>query len=219
MKLWSWLKQSAKRQLFFTDSSSELTEDGFVVKLNEKLKVNGVPASVEKQNIQWDINNTDSENYIVKVYDGALKQKLVQPDVEPQSLQPAGGVAVSAGGSTKNAPQALSSEEIVNPLSCLVQFNHVGKFSFVESRTFITPPNLPEVPGHPVPLNESALRWASTLTFWGIAGLVAAWFLYNPRAMRGMQPAIVVGALGCVALFISSLLNSKYQQGVEHNRK
>ena len=35
----------------------------------------------------------------------------------------------------------------VNPISCLVQFNHVGKFTFVEEKTYITPPNLPAVPG------------------------------------------------------------------------
>ena len=36
--------------------------------------------------------------------------------------------------------------DAVNPLTCLVQFNHVGKFTFVEEKTFITPPDLPEVP-------------------------------------------------------------------------
>lgn len=33
-----------------------------------------------------------------------------------------------------------------SPISYLLQFNHIGKFTFVEEKSFITPPNLPEVP-------------------------------------------------------------------------
>ena len=37
--------------------------------------------------------------------------------------------------------------KVVNPLTYLVQFCHVGDFTFVEEKTFITPPDLPERPG------------------------------------------------------------------------
>lgn len=36
-----------------------------------------------------------------------------------------------------------------NPMSYMLQFKNVGKFAFVEEKSFITPPDLPEVPGTP----------------------------------------------------------------------
>ena len=37
-----------------------------------------------------------------------------------------------------------TSKTEANPYTYLLQFNHVGKYSFVEEKTFITPPDLPE---------------------------------------------------------------------------
>lgn len=54
----------------------------------------------------------------------------------------------------------------INPVSYMLQFNHVGKFVFVEEKSFITPPRLPKLPGTPKPLTGRDL--AVTLLKWGI---------------------------------------------------
>ena len=45
---------------------------------------------------------------------------------------------------------ATSKDIEINPISFLVQFNHVGNYTFVEEKTFITPPNLPKEPDEKV---------------------------------------------------------------------
>lgn len=67
--------------------------------------------------------------------------------------------------------------EAVNPLSCLVQFNHIGKFTFVEEKTFITPPDLPEVPQKPVDIPADlasralGLLWGGAMAIFGLGAL------------------------------------------------
>ena len=71
----------------------------------------------------------------------------------------------------------------VNPLSCLVQFNHVGKFTFVEEKTFITPPDLPKVPEKPVKLDADLLKRVSWM-IWGILIAVIGvllWYGYSAK--------------------------------------
>lgn len=104
-ELWSWLQKGSKRQHFYTEEESLLTQDEYMTLLAKKLSDNNVPATVRKRHIQWDRSNVDQDVCFL----------------QPMS-------------------------EAVNPLSCLIQFNHVGKFTFVEEKTFITPPDLPEVP-------------------------------------------------------------------------
>lgn len=52
--------------------------------------------------------------------------------------------------------------KVANPLTWIVQFEHIGKFTFVEEKSFITPPNLPVVPMKPQPIDQKlSSRWAS----------------------------------------------------------
>lgn len=44
--------------------------------------------------------------------------------------------------------------KVANPLTWIVQFEHIGKFTFVEEKSFITPPNLPAVPMKPKPIDQ-----------------------------------------------------------------
>ena len=104
-ELWTWLKQSSKRQHFYVDKVSVTKADVYFKTLSAKLKQNSVPAVIKKRNIQWDHSDVYKEDY-----------------------------------------EILPKTEEVNPLSCLVQFNCVGKFAFVEEKIFITPPKLPKPP-------------------------------------------------------------------------
>lgn len=65
--------------------------------------------------------------------------------------------------------------DAVNPLSCLVQFNHVGKFTFVEEKTFITPPDLPEVPKKKVRIPEELRQHALWMPLGGGIALFGLW--------------------------------------------
>ena len=62
--------------------------------------------------------------------------------------------------------------DISNPLSCLVQFEHVGKFTFIEEKTFITPPDLPEVPEKPMKYVELTVK----MYLWAVGFIIAGLF-------------------------------------------
>ena len=174
-KLWTSLKQSAKRQLFFTEQPSEITQTEFISKVSEKLEKNGVPAEIEKKEIQWDDSNITSENYTVQIKNNGT-----------------------------------------NPIACLLQFNHVGKFSFVETKNFITPPDLPKMPEKPRPIDVGAPKMALTLGAFGLIGLVIAYFIYNQWQKT---PSMVAGSIGGVLIFAAFVIYSSYSSDVAHNEQ
>ena len=176
-ELWSWLKQSSKRQLFYTDEPSDLTEDAFMGKIQNRLDQNAVPATVERRTIEWDRSGVSKSVYLVK----------------PRT-------------------------DVVNPLSCLVQFNHVGSFTFVEEKTFITPPDLPEVPEKPLPLDASAAKWAGTLLLYGLIAIVVGLVLaFTSRYTRGI--GFLVALVGAGMMIGGYFMNQKNRAIREHNAK
>lgn len=124
-ELWSWLKNGAKRQTFYTEGGCKLSEEEFVELVNKKMEDNNVPAIIEKREIKWDRADVVKTDYFFKTI-----------------------------------------SNFVNPLSCMLQFNHVGNFTFVETKYFITPPNLPRVPMEELPMDFSA-KDQSKLLVWG----------------------------------------------------
>lgn len=58
-----------------------------------------------------------------------------------------------------------------NPLSCLLQFSHIGNFSFVEEKTFITPPDLPEVPGKRMEIDPKTKGKITLMLYGGILAI------------------------------------------------
>lgn len=178
-ELWSWLKKDSKRQRFFTEDFSELTEEEFMHKIADKIKENGVPAHVEKRPIQWDRSSLREETYFV----------------EPETTA-------------------------VNPLSCLIQFNHIGKFTFVEEKTFITPPDLPEVPMSPLPVDPALLKKAGYLIM-GIILLIIGVCFFMLNAAVGMFGSLAVVALlaGALLTFIGFNSSTKLKAIREHNQK
>lgn len=102
----------------------------------------------------------------------------------------------------------------VNPLACMVQLNHVGKFTFVEEKTFIMPPELPEVPMKPMSENASLNALASACTKWGLVILLAGLFLMF-QAGGGLFLPLLGAALLCVRLWC----NMKNKAISEHNKK
>lgn len=106
---------------------------------------------------------------------------------------------------------AIPKTKVVNPLTYIVQFSHVGKFTFVEEKTFITPPDLPTVPHNKVPNN-------------GIKGGVAIYIL-----LAGILGLLVLPAIGmkdggvsllCVGLIAFACYQLyKIHQINEYNKK
>ena len=102
----------------------------------------------------------------------------------------------------------------VNPLSCLVQFNHVGKFTFVEEKTFITPPDLPEVPEKKVPISEELRKQALYLPV-GIGVAIIGLLFFAINATVGIVAILCGAALAWFGFSAQQKLNALQ----EHNRK
>lgn len=105
--------------------------------------------------------------------------------------------------------------EAINPLTCLVQFNHVGCFTFVEEKTFITPPDLPEVPMKPVKI-PSDLNAKTGWKFWGILlALIALFFFSQGGSTFGLALLIIAAVLFWIGFSASQQLERLRQ----HNHK
>lgn len=104
--------------------------------------------------------------------------------------------------------------EVVNPFSCLLQFNKIGKFTFVENKMFITPPDLPEVPMRPLDIDEIMRKRASLVPSGIFIAVISFILLFIFRTL---------GLLGiiCGVLFIVVGLKSfnKIQSIEAHNKK
>ena len=179
-ELWTWLKQSSKRQHFYVDKVSVTKADVYFKTLSAKLKQNSVPAVIKKRNIQWDHSDVYKEDYVI-----------------------------------------LPTTEEVNPLSCLVQFNCVGKFAFVEEKIFITPPELPKPPMAKKPVNESLERLSISFAVIGLIMMImgirlsAAYSYYNSDLSMGNTLLL----FGIVGLLIGFVGLSTIGQTRDHNRK
>lgn len=173
-ELWSWLKQSSKRQLFYTETGSSLSEEQFMEKIQLRMLETGVPAKIIRKTVQWDRSNVSRTVFCVK----------------PQT-------------------------DVINPLACMVQFNHVGKYSFVEEKTFIMPPNLPEVPMSPLPENTSAKTLCKTLGLYGGLLLVLGFLLVSKAT--GLGVGIIVAS--AIMLALSYYFHTKNSAILAHNRK
>lgn len=173
-ELWSWLKQSSKRQLFFTEEESIVTEEEFVQKIRQKMKDNGVPAHIESRTVRWDRSDVYRRHFFIRPI-----------------------------------------TSVVNPLSSLVQFSHVGKFTFVEEKTFITPPNLPERPMTPVPVPEKSL--GNSVAAFGVLiaflGLCACFEYY----LRDI--GIVALLAGLFMAVVGYFMGAGYREAIAHNKK
>ncbi len=96
-----------------------------------------------------------------------------------------------------------------NPLSYIVQFNHVGDFTIVDEKTFITPPDLPKVPSKPIPDNKNQSMTAAVFLLLGLAAF------YLGRTSR--MPTF--NLVGIVLLVMGGALMYKYYQVMSYNKK
>ena len=172
-ELWSWLKQNAKRQLFYTEEISHLSEAEFMDILADRLEENGVPAIIELKKIQWDRSSVNRSNYYVRPI-----------------------------------------TDVVNPLSCMLQFSHVGKYTFVEEKTFITPPDLPKVEKK-LPVDPNAAGLALCLIVFGVLLAIISIAMLAVNALWGL-----IGiAIGVFMAYKGYGKSGSSREVLEHNKR
>ena len=99
-----------------------------------------------------------------------------------------------------------------NPLSCLLQFNHVGKFSFVEEKTFITPPDLPKVPEERKELNSKLKERMKLMIFGIVLGIAGIFFLKT-----SLEIGLTIIFVSVVLTGIGYTAFAEIKQVEEHN--
>lgn len=103
-------------------------------------------------------------------------------------------------------------KNVVNPYSCLLSFNKIGKFTFVEENIFITPPKLTKVPGTKVDLPPNN---GLSLILYGVAALIIG-MLVGAQIAGLLLVCIIVGI--CLIGY-GIMLNSNRASAIEHNKQ
>mgnify|MGYP004462875475 FL=1 len=103
-------------------------------------------------------------------------------------------------------------KNVVNPYSCLLSFNKIGKFTFVEENIFITPPNLTKVPGTKVDLPPNN---GTTYILYGVAALIIG--MVVGAQIAGLLLVCIIVGICLIAYGI--MLNSNRAAAIEHNKQ
>lgn len=102
---------------------------------------------------------------------------------------------------------------VVNPYTCILSFNKVGKFTFVEENTFITPPKINKIPGKKLPVPDGGIN---TL----LIGIVA---LIGGVALSGGDETGTIGAMVLIVgvmIFLYGLFKiSERKSTIAHNEQ
>lgn len=101
--------------------------------------------------------------------------------------------------------------KVVSPLTYLVQFCHVGDFTFVEEKTFITPPDLPERPGEKLKVPKGIIALMFYLAFMVITGLMVS--MYSRQDAAPYLTLVLLFAIADVLIW------AKYKKIFEYNKK
>lgn len=103
-------------------------------------------------------------------------------------------------------------KNVVNPYSCLLSFNKIGKFTFVEENIFITPPKLTKVPGTKVDLPPNN---GITLILYGVVAIIIGMVVGTEIAGLLLVCLIV----GICLMGYGIMLNSNRASAIEHNKQ
>lgn len=101
--------------------------------------------------------------------------------------------------------------KVVNPLTYLIQFCHVGDFTFVEEKTFITPPDLPERPGEKLSIPKGIAMLMLYIALFACILFLVAMFMPREAAM------LILFAL--VAAGVDVYIWTRYKKIFEYNKK
>lgn len=103
-------------------------------------------------------------------------------------------------------------KNVVNPYSCLLSFNKIGKFTFVEENIFITPPKLTKVPGTKVDLPPNN---GISLILYGVAALIIG--MVVGAQIAGLLLVCLIVGICLIGYGIN--LNMSRASAIEHNKQ
>lgn len=103
-------------------------------------------------------------------------------------------------------------KNVVNPYSCLLSFNKIGKFTFVEENIFITPPKLTKVPGTKVDLPPNN---GISLILYGVAALIIG--MVVGAEIAGLLLVCIIVGICLIGYGIN--LNMSRASAIEHNKQ
>lgn len=103
-------------------------------------------------------------------------------------------------------------KSVVNPYSCLLSFNKIGKFTFVEENIFITPPHLTKVPGTKVDLPPNN---GLSLILYGVVAIVIG--MVVGAEISGLLLVCLI--VGICLIGYGIMLNSNRASAIEHNKQ
>lgn len=103
-------------------------------------------------------------------------------------------------------------KSVVNPYSCLLSFNKIGKFTFVEENIFITPPKLTKVPGTKVDLPPNN---GISLILYGVVALLIG--MVVGAQIAGLLLVCLIVGICLIGYGIN--LNMSRTSAIEHNKQ
>ena len=212
-------KMEEKKASIKEEVAKEAKKQNLVVKNN--LKGSGNPSSYMSSKELWSWLKKDAkrqqyyneevqeitEDEFMELIAQKLEENKVPAQVERRKIQ------WDRSNVTKETYFVRPITEAANPISCLVQMSHIGKFSFVEEKTFITPPDLPEKKT-PLRIDPSLLE-RQKFFLYGVIGVIAALFLLAINPGLGL----VAGAIAGVLLWFGYSAYAKVKEIEKYNKE
>jgi hypothetical protein len=118
--------------------------------------------------------------------------------------------------------------EAVNPLTCCLKFVQVGKFCFVEQKTFLAPPKLPSRPGEKrrvpdVSKQKRAMFYGAIAMIVGFIILMSSCSMQSSSYTRSVGGTFSMTGLICLiagaVMFFWGYSTGNIKEILEHNKK
>lgn len=164
--------------------------------------------SKRQQFFTEDLDTETEDEYIAELRE-KLQENLVPVKVEKRKIE------WDKKGLGDELYFITPATKVANPLSYIVQFSHVGKFTYVEEKTFITPPKLPPSPHQKKPIDRDALaRARQTMMYGGGIAIVGLIFLFMNL---GTEMSLAIMGAGVFLILIGMFSKSKVNEVLKYN--
>ena len=165
----------------------------------------------KRQQFYTDDIDTETEDEYIDVLREKLRENQVPVKVEKRAI------TWDRSGAGEALYFVTPTTKVVNPLSYIVQFSHVGKFTYVEEKTFITPPKLPQSPHVKKPVDREGLARANQMMMFGGAAIILGIVFMSMRL--GTSASFTIMGAGALILFIGLFLKGRINDILQYNAK
>ncbi len=164
--------------------------------------------SKRQQFFTEDLDTETEDGYIAELSE-KLQENLVPVKVEKRKIE------WDKRGLGDELYFVIPVTKVANPLSYIVQFSHVGKFTYVEEKTFITPPKLPPSPHQKKPIDREALAHARQAMMYG-GGLAIVGLVFLLMHL-GTEASFAIMGAGAFLILIGMYTRSKANEVLKYN--